>query len=127
MKNVIVSVCAVALLIGGWLVFAHYSQEKIDGFNQFIKDDIITAVEASDWQNSNKKMKKLNKDWHKYKKVAIFFLDTQTINEIDYSMAKSVKYVKAEDVSNSSGELNAMGEQLAFLCTNDEVNWGNIF
>lgn len=55
MKNVIVSVCAVALLIGGWLVFAHYSQEKIDSFNQFINDDIITAVEASDWQNSNKK------------------------------------------------------------------------
>lgn len=44
MKNVIVSVCAVALLIGGWLVFAHYSQEKIDSFNHFIKDDIITAV-----------------------------------------------------------------------------------
>jgi len=42
-------------------------------------------------------------------------------------MAKAVKYVKAEDVSNSSGELNAMVEQLAFLCTNDEVNWGNIF
>ena len=60
MKNVIVSVCAVALLIGGWLVFAHYSQEKIDSFNQFINDDIITAVEASDWQNSNKKMKKVD-------------------------------------------------------------------
>ena len=127
MKNVIVSICAVALLIGGWLIFAHYSQEKVDNFNQFIKDDILTSVEASDWQDSNKKMKKLNEDWHKYKKVAIFFLDTQTINEIDYSLAKSVKYVKAEDVSNSSGELNAMIEQLTFLCSNDEVNWGNIF
>ena len=106
---------------------------RVDHFGFFFKAFHViieapqTAVEASDWQNSNKKMKKLNKDWHKYKKVAIFFLDTQTINEIDYSMAKSVKYVKAEDVSNSSGELNAMVEQLAFLCTNDEVNWGNVF
>ena len=45
----------------------------------------------------------------------------------DYSMAKSVKYVKAKDVSNASGELSAMLEQLTFLCSNDEVNWGNVF
>jgi len=42
-------------------------------------------------------------------------------------MAKSVKYVKAKDVSNASGELSAMLEQLTFLCSNDEVNWGNVF
>ena len=64
---------------------------------------------------------------NRYKKKAVFFLDTQTINEIDYSMAKSVKYVKAKDVSNASGELSAMLEQLTFLCSNDEVNWGNVF
>ena len=61
------------------------------------------------------------------RKEGCFFLDTQTINEIDYSMAKSVKYVNAEDVSNASGELSAMLEQLTFLCSNDEVNWGNVF
>lgn len=60
-------------------------------------------------------------------KEGCFFLDTQTINEIDYSMAKSVKYVEAKDVSNASGELSAMLEQLTFLCSNDEVNWGNVF
>ena len=127
MKNLIISICAVALLIGGWLVFAHYSQNQIDDFTKYIKDDVITSVESSDWDVSKSKMDKLNTDWHKYRKVAIFFLDTQTINEIDYSLAKSVKYVKAEDVSNSSGELNAMVEQLTFLCSNDEVNWGNVF
>lgn len=127
MKNLIISICAVALLIGGWLVFAHYSQNQIETFTKYIKDDVITSVEASDWDSSKSKIKKLDKDWHAYKKIAIFFLDTQTINEIDYSLAKSVKYVKAEDVSNSSGELNAMVEQLTFLCANDEVSWGNVF
>ena len=79
------------------------------------------------WDEAYKKVQVLSDDWHAYKKTAIFFLDTQTINDIDYAMAKSVKYVKAEDVSNASGELFAMVEQLTFLCSNDEVNWGNVF
>ena len=127
MKDFIVSICAVAILIGGWLCFAHYSQERIDSFTAQIREEILPHVENAQWTESLQKTRALSQDWHRYKKKAVFFLDTQTINEIDYSMAKSVKYVKAKDVSNASGELSAMLEQLTFLCFNDEVNWGNVF
>ena len=127
MKDLIAAICAVGILIGGWLLFAHASQDRIDTFTGQIRDDIIPAVESEQWEDALGKVQQLSEDWHQYKKCAVFFLDTHTINEIDYSMAKSVKYVKAEDVSNASGELSAMVEQLTFLCANDEVNWGNIF
>ena len=91
-----------------------------------LKKEIIPAVEAEQWEESKQLMKELDKDWHKYKKVALLFLDTQTVNEIDYSLARAIKYVKAEDVSNSSGELNSMIEQLTFLKKNDEVSASNI-
>ena len=52
---------------------------------------------------------------------------TYFYHRITQNGKRTEKYVKAEDVSNSSGELNAMIEQLTFLCSNDEVNWGNIF
>lgn len=127
MKKLIAAVLSVGILIGSWLIFANYSHGQISEFTRFIKEEILPTVEASDWESSNLLIEKLNNDWNRYRSKAIFFLDTQTINEIDYSMAKSIKYVKAEDVSNSSGELNAMSEQLTFLCANDEVNWGNVF
>ncbi len=127
MKKLLAAVLSVGILIGGWLIFANYSHSQINGFTRFIEEEILPAVEASDWETSYLLMEKLNKDWNGYRSKAIFFLDTQTINEIDYSMAKSIKYVKAADVSNSSGELNAMTRQLTFLCANDEVNWGNVF
>ena len=127
MKDFIVSICAVAVLIGGWLIFAQNSQEQIDGFTAAIREDIIPAVESEQWDSAFNDVQHLSEKWHEYKKRAVFFLDTHTINEIDYSMAKSVKYVKAEDVSNASGELFAMVEQLTFLCSNDEVTWGNVF
>lgn len=126
MRDLIISIVAVALLIGTWLVFFDYSSDNIDSYTYTIKKEILPAVEAEQWEESKQLIKSLNKDWHKYKKVALLFLDTQAVNEIDYTLARSIKYVKAEDVSNSSGELNAMIEQLKFLKKNDEVSAANI-
>lgn len=126
MRDLIVSTLAVALLIGSWLVFYNYSEEKIDFFTDTIQDVILPMVEEESWSDSNQEMSLLNESWHKYKKIALLFLDTQAINEIDYSMAKSTEYIKARDVSNSSGELLVMHEQLKFLSSNDKVSLSNI-
>ena len=126
MRDLIISIMAVVLLIGTWLIFFDYSSDNIDSYTYSLKKEIIPAVEAEQWEESKQLMKNLDKDWHKYKKVALLFLDTQTVNEIDYSLARAIKYVKAEDVSNSSGELNSMIEQLTFLKKNDEVSAANI-
>lgn len=126
MKYLIISITTVSLLIGSWLIFFSYSSKDIDTYTQFLEDEVLPAVEAKHWDESSRLMKKLDDDWHKYKKTALLFLDTQTINEIDYSLARAEKYVKSEDVSNSSGELNSMIEQLTFLKQNDEVTFANI-
>ena len=126
MKKLIISILAVVLLIGSWLVFFSYSSDNIDSYTHSIKKEVIPAVEAENWEKSKQLLDKIDKDWHSYKKVALLFLDTQTINEIDYSLARSIKYVEAEDVSNSSGELNAIIEQLTFLKKNDEISAANI-
>ena len=126
MKNLIISIAAVALLIGTWLVFFNYSSDNINSYTHSIKKEILPAVEDQRWEESKDLMKSLNKDWYKYKKTALLFLDTRTVNEIDYSLARAIKYVEAEDVSNASGELNSIIEQLSFLKKNDEVSAANI-
>lgn len=127
MKDLLIAFLSVAILIGSWLVFFSYSENKIETYTETIKETILPYVEAEDWDNAYQEMESLDQTWHRYKKLALFFLDTDTVNEIDFSLAKSVKYVKAEDVSNSSGELNAMIEQLTFLSSNDRINLANIF
>ena len=95
MKNLIISIAAVALLIGTWLVFFNYSSDNINSYTHSIKKEILPAVEDQRWEESKDLMKSLNKDWHKYKKTALLFLDTRTVNEIDYSLARAIKYVEA--------------------------------
>ena len=64
--------------------------------------------------------------WHEYRKKALLFLETEEVNEIDYCLAKSEKYIKAEDVSNSSGELNSLAEQIIFMYEKQDINAANI-
>ena len=126
MRDLIVATLTVAILICTWLVFYDYSENRIDDFAHTIEDTIIPLVEDERWDESNEEIILLNSKWHSYKTIALLFLDTQTINEIDYSMAKSTKYIKAKDISNSSGELLVMREQLRFLSYNDRVSISNI-
>ena len=58
--------------------------------------------------------------WHEYRKGALFFLDTQEVNDADSTFAKTLMYIKAKDVSNGSGELLALKEQLKFLHENEK-------
>ncbi len=127
MKDLITATLIIVLLIGGWLAFYQYSEQNVEGYITTTKEKVIPAIESEDWQRADELLQKLNKEWHDYKKLAYFFLDTDTVNEIDYGLAKSIKYTLAEDVSNASGELSAMVEQMKFLIQNDEVNAANIF
>jgi len=126
MKDLIVSAVAVSVLIAAWLLFSTYSEKQIDDFTSSVETVILPAVESENWAEGIENMTGLSDRWQSYKKTAVFFIDTNAISEIDYSMAKSLKYVQARDLSNSSGELLAMLRQLNYLSTNEKVSLANI-
>ena len=127
MRDLIVSAAVMIILIGGWLLFDNYSEEQLADFSSSIIEEIIPAVEEEKWEESAAMIDVLSKHWHDYRKKALFFLETEEINEIDYCLAKSEKYIKAKDVSNSSGELNSLSEQLIFMYEKQDINAANIF
>ncbi|WP_425757271.1 DUF4363 family protein [Ihubacter sp. rT4E-8] len=87
---------------------------------------IMEAVEQEDWEKANTAFSQEYQRWHEYRRIALFFLDTQSINETDQTFAKTLKYIKAEDRSNSSGELLSLTEQLKTLHENESITWQNI-
>ena len=126
MRNLIVSAISIAILIGSWLVFYDYSEARISSFTHAIDEIILPLAEEENWSGSLQEMEQLSESWHQYKRTALLFLDTEVINEIDYSIARSLQYIKARDISNSSGELLVIREQLKFLSSNDRVSMANI-
>lgn len=126
MRDLIASIVIVAALIGGWLFFDSYSAKSVDEMSNFIYSDIIPAVEAEKWDDSRIMMAELTEGWDDYKTTALLFLSNHELSEIDYCLAKASKYVNAEDVSNSSGELSSLAEQIMFLKTREKITAENI-
>ncbi len=126
MRDLITATVIMIILIGGWLIFDRYSEEQLEDFSEYIIEEIIPAVEEEVWEESAAMITAFSDDWHEYRKKALMFLNTDEINEIDYCLAKVEKYIAAEDVSNSSGELNSLAEQLIFMYEQQELNAANI-
>ena len=127
MKDLLIATLSILLLIGGWLTFIHYADSQSQNFQKEIKYTIIPEITAENWEKVYNQLKRLDKDWHHFRKISLFFLDTHTINEIDFGLAKSIEYARAQDVSNSTGELSAMVEQLSFLTENESISLQNVF
>ena len=127
MRDLIVSVAIVAVLVVSWLFFDSYSDKTVSSVSSTIRNEIIPAVEAEHWDLSRLMSVELWDRWQDYQDVALIFISSEELLEIDQCMAKAIKYVEAEDVSNSSGELNALAEQLDFLVAREKINLENIF
>lgn len=127
MRSFIVSLCCLLLLIAAWGCYSSYAEDEINGFRDMIQHSILTDVEAENWTQAESKFEHLESTWHKYKKIAHFFSDTDKLNEIDYSLAKAKYFIKAQDISNSSGELACLNEQLRFLRVDESLTFAGLF
>ena len=127
MKDLLASALIMVLILGGWLIFLHYADGQSQSLIKEIRHEILPEIKEGHWAAVQTKMDKLNDDWHKFRKITLYLLHTETINSIDYSIARSLKYAAAEDESNTAGELNAAIEQLSFLTDNQKLTLQNIF
>ena len=127
MRSFWISAVLLLALVVSWGFYNHYSDEVLHGFIGEIEDTIITAVVDEEWKTADERFDKLSKEWHDYKKAAAFFFATSDINDTDYTIARAKYYIKAKDVSNASGELACLKEQLTFLHYNESLRFGNIF
>lgn len=126
MKALITSIVSLAILIGSWGIFYNYSEGQLTHSIRICEEQVMPAVVNEDWTTASQIFEEEYARWHKYRKNALFFLDTQSVSEADSNFAKTLMYIKAEDVSNSSGELIALTEQLRFLHENEGLYLHNI-
>ena len=127
MKDFIAASLIMVLTLGGCLLFLHYADNQSQNLIKDIRQEILPDINQGNWYSVQKKMDRLNDDWHRFRKVTLYLLHTETINSIDYGIARSIKYAEAEDDSNTAGELNSVIEQLSFLTDNQKLTLQNVF
>ncbi len=127
MKDFIVVSLILLVLFGTWLGFLYYSGQQIQTLTSDIENKILPAIEAEDWQKSSRLMKDFQDRWKKFRKISLYFDNAGPLSEIDISVSRTIKYVQAEDLSNSTGELQAASRQLSTLRSQEKLSLQNIF
>ena len=126
MKDLIISILIIALLIGSWLIFDGYSKQTTTLMAESLEANTIPLVEDELWEDAEVQYERFEKNWNKYKKTALSFLENDQISEIDLCVARAEKYIEAKDVSNSAGELCSIAKQLQLLDLREKVTLSNI-
>lgn len=127
MRALIVSIISLSLVVGIWIVYYNYSDAALDKMKTSCEDTVIPAIKDDDWETARTEFKKQYKDWHKYRRAALFFLDTENVNSTDASFARALEYIDEEDASNARGEVLSLKEQLNSLKANEKPGLSNIF
>lgn len=127
MKSFIISIICIALLLGSSIFFESYSDKALHEMATHIENTLLIEIESEDWDIASKELDVLKEEWENYRKKAIFFLSRISLNEASYAIEKAERYVKAKDVSNSSGELAYLKEFILDLHSDESFNVSNIF
>lgn len=127
MKSFLISIFSLAVLGCLWSGFSHYSQDMLHSYIDKIENQILINVEEKNWAESEEKLDELIGEWDSFKKKACFFYSTDDLNEVDYSFSRVKQYIKAEDDSNSSGELAYLCKQFDLLYFNESFDLQNLF
>mgnify|MGYP003306335183 CR=1 FL=1 len=126
MRALLISFLTLVLLVGCWFSFYQYSVQNLHQMIIVCEEEGMPAIDAHHWKQAYKKFNGQYQAWHRYKKRALFMMETDKIKETDAAFAKTLMYIKAKDLSNSSGELLALQESLKYLHNHERITLSNI-
>lgn len=126
MKDLLISVCCMLLLVVPWEVYSSYTSDTIHQCADVIDAKLLPAITEDDWDIAKDSFETISKDWDSYKKIAVYFLSTDALNEVDSTICKAYYYIQMEDDSNASGEVSALQYQLRYLHENQAPTLANI-
>lgn len=127
MRDLIISIICMLILIIPWGIYDRFSTNTVEDYKSAISDEILPAIENNDWNTAEKRFDYIAKDWDKYKKISAFFIDTESVNEVDSYVSKAYYYIKLRDAGNAAAEAAFLQYRFDFLHENELPNMGNIF
>ncbi len=126
MRDLLISVCCMLLLIVPWEIYSTCTSDTIHECADVIDAKLLPAITEGDWGTAKKSFDDISKNWDSYKKIAVYFLSTDALNEVDSTICKSCYYIQMEDDSNAAGEVSSLQYQLRYLHENQKPTLVNI-
>jgi hypothetical protein len=122
-----ISFSFIIIILIAWTGFTLFSSEITEDCTFYASTLATQTIPSGNWTYAEKQFDTLCKQWHRYKKIAYYFLDAKEINDIDGTLQKAHLYMQAHDISNASGEMVYLKNRIHNLHQNDTIMIRNIF
>lgn len=121
-----ISVAALAILIGSYTVFINNAADSIHYMTDTISNEAISEVAIEDWVKAEEKISQVSASWYQNRKAFSVFFNAQSISEIETSLVMAKAYIRAGEKASSMAELSNLREKLFLLLENEMVSIENI-
>lgn len=126
MKHLLSSMVCILILFIPWLLYENYSNSHIENYNTLISREIIPSIDSNNWDKAEKKYILLQDDWEKFKNTSEYFLDSESINEVDETIYMTYGYIKLNDSINSVAYISKLRHMLNQLHDSEKLSLDNI-
>jgi len=115
----------VVLLIGGSLTSYQYIETSTLAISAPL-ETVEQCISTQEWQVAQKELDTTQQRWDKNKDWWTVLLDHEEIDTIDISLKRLEKYIEAQDVSLSLGEVSALKLLVDHIFDTEKLNFQNI-
>jgi hypothetical protein len=126
LRTLITIVTIVILLLGGSLTSYQYIQTSTRAFGVPL-EAVEQSISNQKWEVAQKELNIAQLCWDKNKTLWPVILDHQETDTIDISIKRLEKYIAAQDVSLSLGEVSALKLLVDHISDTAKFNLRNIF
>lgn len=127
MRNFIISFVCLACIIVIWYGFHFYSHHQTDFLQQKIDTVITEHIADNNWFEAEKDIRHVSQNWEDFKKIASYFLDEESLDDVDCAIKQTYYYILERDHTASIGELSYLKERITLLHQTEELTLENIF
>lgn len=125
MRTLITIVIIVILLLGGSLTSYQYIQNSTQALVVPL-ETVERSISTKKWTVAQKELNTIRLRWDEDKAWWTVILDHQDIDTIDISIMRLEKYIEAQDVSLSLGEVAALELLVDHISDTAKLNLQNI-
>lgn len=126
MRTLITIVIIVVILLGGSLTSYQYIQTSTQALGVPL-ETVERSISTQKWEVAQKELNTFQLRWDKDKTWWTVILDHQEIDNIDISIKHLEKYIEAQDVSLSLGEVSSLKLLVDHISDTSKLNLRNIF
>lgn len=126
MRSLVISVAAICIILGAWIVFIGYAENSIHYMTDTISNEALACVYNEDWVKAEESIGRVSAEWYQGRRVFSVFVNAHNIGEIESSIVMSKAYIRAEEKASSMAELSNLRELLFLLLENEMVTIENV-